>query len=336
LMAMVALLAACGGGGLGAPKVDHVIDLRVSETAGARHVVTGYGAAWFATQGVTPVDERSRKPGRSIPTPEPVNGLAIGEGGVFAALDDGSLARIDPERRVAGAPVRVGPRELGGDETAIAAGEGAVWVAVEDSVVPVDPVTGRRRPPIRVNGQSRTIEVGRGAVWAAIIQGTRRAPRSGGGPPEEGSILPRDRELVVDDTRSSRVVRIDPRTAEVTADVKVRGVVDLALLGDTLWTAADNRLRPLDPRTLRPSGETIEVADGDPTSIAAAGGAIWGAVRSDNRVIRVDPREGEVTGRWAVPSASGAVAAEIGEVAVGGDAVWIGSSVGGRVGAIDL
>jgi hypothetical protein len=332
-LAAAIMLAACGGGGT--KEVDAIVKLSVADASGAKLVATGYGVAWFAATGVTPVDQRSRKAGHPIYMRDAVNGLAVGEGGVWAALADGTVVRIDPQRRVAGPPARVGPHDLGASETPLAAGEGAVWTAVEDGVVALDPLTRKPRAPIVLDGTAQSIVAAKGSVWVAIGIGTRRSPRKSSLPPEQGTIVPGNQELVADDARSYRVVRIEPRTGRVTADVKVAGVVDLALLGDALWAATDRGVEQLDSRTLAPT-KAIKVGDGNPTAIAAGGGAVWGTIARKNLAIRVDPRAGKVTGRWEIPSASGPVSAEIGDLAVGDRAVWIGTVVGPRVGVIDL
>jgi hypothetical protein len=325
------LLAACSDD---PGEVDH-IDVSVPEATGPELVATGYGKAWFAVRGVLPIDQRSRKPGRTVYMRSAVEGLTAGEGGVWAALGDGSVARIDPDGRKAGRPVRVGPESFDADKAPIAAGEGAVWVAVEDSVVAVDPASRRPHPPIRVDGTVDSIVAGNGAVWVAVGIGTRRERRTGGLPPEKGTLVPRDRELVADGARDDRVLRIDPRTREVTADVKVPEIGDLALLGRALWASTAGGIQSLDPRTLRPLGKPIDVAEGQPTSIAAGRGAIWGTIARENLVVRADPKTRKVTDRWQIPSAAGPVSAEVGDLAVGDDAVWVGTVVGPRIGVID-
>ena len=75
---------------------------------------------------------------------------------------DNTLSRIDPAGNVVTAttPVGQGP-------SAVAAGEGAVWVANTDdgTVIRVDPQTAVATHTIEVGGRPIGIATGEGAVW---------------------------------------------------------------------------------------------------------------------------------------------------------------------------
>lgn len=88
--------------------------------------------------------------------------LAAGGGSVWAAQGGGDVARISPESR------RVVRRYFTGlIASALAFGDGRLWVAGGRTVVPVDPATGESGRPIDVGGWPTAIAVGGGAVWVA-------------------------------------------------------------------------------------------------------------------------------------------------------------------------
>jgi streptogramin lyase len=66
-------------------------------------------------------------------------------------------------------PISLDP---GSDPSAIAVGDGAVWVAMPAAraVVEIDPATDAARDPIPLTEEPRAIAIGEGAVWVTLPQ----------------------------------------------------------------------------------------------------------------------------------------------------------------------
>lgn len=92
------------------------------------------------------------------------------------------------------------------------------------------------------------------------------------------------------------VLRIDPQSAAVTAEIDLREgpVTDLAVTDDGVWAAATSELVRIDPET---NGVVARIRhDGGVGDIAVAAGAVWfvAGAEEDGAVWRVDPATGEV------------------------------------------
>jgi YVTN family beta-propeller protein len=167
---------------------------------------------------------------------------------VWAAPSTGLLTRIDPATdRVAG---RLDPKA---SPSAIAIGDGAVWVADNeaDNVTRVDP-TGLLTPIAVGNGPSG-IAVGDGGVWVA-------------------------------DALDNALVRIDPNTPAVTNTIPVgSSPAGVAVGGGSVWVADSgdgtvSRVDPLKDKVVM----TIPVG-GSPQALTVADGRVW--VTVDARTI---------------------------------------------------
>jgi YVTN family beta-propeller protein len=86
----------------------------------------------------------------------------VGEGGIWAASQQGRVARIDPATNAMSEPIDVSDALHG-----IAAGEGALWAlnANDDSVLRIDPTTLRVTGTVRVGRSPTALAAGAGAVW---------------------------------------------------------------------------------------------------------------------------------------------------------------------------
>jgi class 3 adenylate cyclase len=237
----------------------------------------------------------------------------------------------DPRQRIA-YPIPGRP-EIVRFETAIAAGQGAIWIGDPGvdapTVLHVDPRLGEIRPVVlRVPGSfSLSIETAFDAVWVA----------------------------------SDQLIRINPATDEVRVvrrlPVPVGGIVGVALAVDRrhLWIGtADGVLLRVDP-----SGDVTgrrSVTDSI-QEIAAGGGGVWVADQFAGVIVRIDPRSLETiaeipfTGNvdttevfdgdlWALDFRTGVlrrisilqdreleqvdVPSDATSLAVGLDAVWVG------------
>jgi DNA-binding SARP family transcriptional activator len=154
-------------------------------------------------------------------------GIAVGLGSVWAAEPrHGDVVRIDPRRATVVRRIRVP-----GDPTQIAAGEGAIWVAVvhpqgavwqpHSTVWRIDPATNRTVSTIAVPASARRVAAGAGYVW--VTSGTYQG--------EPG--VP---------SRAGVVSKIDPRTNRVVATIEVGYRPDgVTLANGLVWIAVAPR-----------------------------------------------------------------------------------------------
>jgi streptogramin lyase len=171
--------------------------------------------------------------------------LASAAGSLWAASQDGVLVRLDPVslRRTA-TIAGVGTPE------ALAAGDGALWVAeaTRDALLRVDPRQGKVARSVPIGGVAEEVAVGGGSVWA---------------------LTPLE----------NRLWRIDARTSGVTASIDVgpHGTA-LAAADGAVWVgSADASLSRVDPRR-NAVVETVAVG-GPVAGLAAAGDRVWVAIR---------------------------------------------------------
>jgi hypothetical protein len=137
----------------------------------------------------------------------------------------------------------------------------------------------------------------------------------------EGAIAYRSGELWV--AGVSGVFPISAKTGTAGLGSNVGMVQDLAFSNRGLWVVSGapghlhdiaQALRRIDPETGIPIA-TIAVGN-DPVAVAAAGGSIWVASRSDGMIERVDPTRDRVVARITVGSKPIAIAPD-------GDGVWV-------------
>ncbi len=134
----------------------------------------------------------NRVDGRPIPLGPAPSGVAVGGGSLWVAdAIEGTVRRIDPQRRRTVAAIDVGSEPYG-----VVFAAGSVWVtnADDDTVSRIDPVTNRVTATIRVGRNPYGIAVGGRSLWTANLgDGTvsqidaargrvRRTIRTGGDP----------------------------------------------------------------------------------------------------------------------------------------------------------
>ena len=213
--------------------------------------------------------------------------LTRGTEKVSAPIAADSVAVIEPRSNRILGQIPVGSRPI-----AIAAGEGAVWVANADdeTVSRIDPETLEVVRTIGIGVPASDIAVGEGSVWVASSSGV--------------------------------LVRIDARTNAVTETLDLGGPDELAPFGvygvatgaGAVWAASGSRqVLKIDPRT----NEVLQRVDvpETPADVAFGAGDVW-AVHIGARVLRIEPRTGKVTG--VVPAATAPIA-----MAVGQGSVWV-------------
>jgi len=188
------------------------------------------------------------------------------------------VVRVDPSTGHIKVEIKVGK-----SPTAVATGEGTVWVTNfdDDSVTRIDPTSGKVQATIPVGNGPQGIAVGEGSVWVA-------------------------------DRFSQDVVRIDPGSNRATKTFPVEGATDVAVASGIVWVGTTS---PQAVTEINPANDTesppIPLKAGD--HLAADAGAVWvggGArlvrVTSDRRVEPADTVPEGITG-----------------LAVGSGSVWV-------------
>jgi YVTN family beta-propeller protein len=212
--------------------------------------------------------------------------------GLLLARQDGSAPLVVPANSVAVVEARTGrilaAVPAGDRPTAVAAGEGAIWVTSFDArtLAKIDP---KRRELVRTLGVGATpsaVAAGEGAVWVAHeFAGT--------------------------------VSRVDRDAMTVVETIPVgAGPSAIATGAGAVWVAnrVDGTVTRIDPAT---SGtKTIRVGDG-PVAVAVGTGAVWVANGLESTVTRIDPATNGVARR--------AIGLRFmpGALAVGEHAVWV-------------
>ncbi|MBA3790568.1 MAG: hypothetical protein H0X23_04900 [Rubrobacter sp.] len=223
-----------------------------------------------------------------------------------------SLAADNEPRGPAFRGVRT--RSIGGSPTGIAAGEGYLWVLDRDSSGPallkLNPDTGEKLSTLKVPDTSSGLEAGSGAVW--LIEedmGTvlRLDPSSGkveqrirvGGSPSEMAVAEDAVWVAITNgERSGKVVKIDPRTASIAAEIETPGSVESITVDATsgeVWAVVPEAVRGIENRDeaqilrMEPETNSISerlVAPGGVTDIAAGAGAVW-AMDPDGELLEI-------------------------------------------------
>jgi peptide/nickel transport system substrate-binding protein len=206
-----------------------------------------------------------------------------------------SLAAFDADSGRLTGQVEVGPAP-----GAVAAGDGAMWVAntAANTVSRVDPDKGVTVETIPVGTSPAGIAFGFGFIWVANgFDGT--------------------------------VSKIDPRTNTVVDTITVEAAPAGVSVGRRyVWVAnaGDHSVSRIDPQT---DGVLPPIAVGDTANgIAAGGGSVWVTSQSSGQVTRIDERTGNVIG--TVTAGSGANA-----VAVTPTGVWVANRLDSTVTDID-
>ena len=238
--------------------------------------------------------------------------IAADESAVWLLDADGStLTRIDPMTNARDSPTGI---PVAGVPTGLAAGEGSVWIALNEervlSVLELGPDLGqlRRRIPLAqrdrvfpVNFASVPLTVGEGAVWAL-----ERGPGT--------------------------VTRIDPATGKRKrfAD-DVGAMSSIAVAGKAVWLGGSLGVTKLDLRTGRRLGSApvAPARESATTSIAVGRDAVWFVGDSSTDLWRIDPLTVSIV-------ASDPVGASPSAVAVGEDgAVWVAGGSATSVWRVD-
>jgi len=233
--------------------------------------------------------------------------LASGSGGPTPVASGGALVSIDAETGKVGRSI-----PIGSTPTAVAVGEGAVWVLDADvrTVSRIDPDEGTVST-FATGATPTDLAVGAGAVWVGT--GRRLSAAQFVGPV------------------ATSVARIDPVSKTERAEValpRTGGALSnlvenhLAAADDALWAVApDFSLVRVDAASSAVTG----VARPFPVQAVATGPAgVW-ALGVDGSVARLDEATGKVVARTRVPATT------VAGIAVGSDAAWVTSPSDGTL-----
>jgi YVTN family beta-propeller protein len=214
-------------------------------------LAAGLGAVWVAhglLGAISRVDPQFNRVTDTVPLASPasrIGSTAVGEGWVWAAFGDSTLARVDP------VDVKPLSSTVGGQQpSAIVVGNGSIWVAdVGDSTVKrFHPTTFEEGAVRRYGVGSRPLGIafGEGAIWVANASddsvtridpftGSSRTISVGQGPT---AVAVGSGAVWVSNTADSTVSRIDPALNEVVETIEIGNApYGLAVSGDLVWVA---------------------------------------------------------------------------------------------------
>ncbi len=210
---------------------------------------------------------------------------------------------------------------LGTAPSAVAVGDGSVWVVDADdrTISEIDPETRSLKQSFGTSSIPTDIAVGDGAVWIT-----------------NASIDAQSNDA--DDLLPASVSRLDPESGDVVETIDLRpapgghvfsvlpglSVQHLAVSPDAVWAInRDLSVSRIDPRTNR---IVAQVEGVKANNIAVGDGDVW--VAEGDSLAEIDPSTNEVARR--VP-----LDADLSTLAVGGGAVWVADPEGGNVWRVD-
>jgi hypothetical protein len=218
---------------------------------------------------------------------------AVGTWIAYRALDTGEGQQPRPASVTTVA-------KLAGEPSAIATGEGQVWVTVEDGLIRTDAITGEtaRFGLPRELGQPISVQVAEGSVWvqtASIGQ--------------EFSTLPGHPRIT-----PAAITRISPATGSVLSSFDLRSseVIPVSVGGGAIWSVSTDGLvirRDIEDGRVTATGRVEAV----PVQVSFGEGWVW--VLSRTGLQRVDPEQVAVTAKIGL--------AEGKDLAVGAEGVWV-------------
>ena len=238
---------------------------------------------------------------------------------------------------------------VGKSPSGLAFGEGAAWVALDETetIRRLDPDKGDPGPPIKIGeGVDGKLAVGEGAVWVRSGSGTitKVDAESGqiqGNPIEIGAGSGGDIEVGegavwAANTLDGSLIRVDPGTGAVKGKATLPAGANgsLAVGEGAAWVVNQERptVTKVDPDSLRPQGAPVTVGTSQyfTGSVAAGEGSVWVVEPDDDVLIRIDPESGRRKGApTKLPDGFD------GDVSVGGGAVWVASSSSPSVVRVD-
>jgi predicted Ser/Thr protein kinase len=250
-----------------------------------------------------PADGTGERRTIKLPWKSGTTSIAAGFGSLW--VTNGTQARVVRINPVTGAIQ--GDRVVGsGEAVVVATGEGAVWIgrrAVKttdppSSIVKVDPRGGRTTEiPFGQEGVG-DITTGGGYVWvpnrrrARVSRirpsdGDRRSTAIGLG---QHRVAYGDGQVWVSNYDDGTITQNNRALDNpATAPLNVRGPLDLAVAGDTVWVLSnlDDTVVRLDAKTAKPIGEPIAVGR-NPFALVTRGDHVWVTNLASGTVTRID------------------------------------------------
>jgi branched-chain amino acid transport system substrate-binding protein len=245
---------------------------------------------------------------------------------------------------------------LNAASTAVAVGEGGVWVlnSDEQTISRVDPKTGESEP-FGTGATPTDIAVGAGSVWVGAgstlptaqsvspittsvtrvspqtrtVQARIRLPRRAGAVSNlSEQHIAVGQNAVWTINPDFTISRINPKTSSVVRTISSFPAVAIAASGREVWALGpDGALGQIDPKTDR-VGRRVQLRATAPARVAVGMGSVW----------VTDPAEGTLW-RIDLAGASGPIAIPIGEgalgVAVGEGSVWVANPLRGTVAQVN-
>jgi YVTN family beta-propeller protein len=234
------------------------------------------------------VDPTTRALQSTISLQATPTGVAVGFGSVWTANGIlGSVSRIDPGVNAVSTTIEdAAPRSSGG---AIDVGEGGVWfVSGIGTITHIDPASNNASPPDVAGSSPSAVAVGEGSIWVAnagdnavvrVNPRTRGVVRTIGVGLRPRGIAVGGGAVWVSDESDDVVSRIDVASNSVNTITVGDGPTGIAFGEGAVWVAnsGDGTVSRIDPKTR--AVKTIKVGN-RPVGVAAGGGAVWVTIQA--------------------------------------------------------
>jgi YVTN family beta-propeller protein len=228
----------------------------------------------------------------------------------------------------------------GGRPTAVAAGEGAVWVTSLDgrTLTQIDPDRRAVVEPVGVGATPSAVAAGEGAIWVTNeFAGTvSRIDRDsmrivdtiavGNGP---SGVATGARAVWVTNRVDGTVTRIDPATGRTDTIRVGEGPSAVAVGAGGVWVAngLESTVSRIDPATMRVSRRAIALRF-MPGALAAGERGVWVTGSGADSVSRIDPATDSVGA--TIPTGDGPTG-----IAAGDGSVWVAHGTDGSLAQIE-
>jgi streptogramin lyase len=228
-----------------------------------------------------------------VDTGESTYGLASAGGSVWAGgLAIGDVLRIDPASGKVVSRINVGARVFN-----LASAPGAVWAIANltGTATRIDSQTGKVTATVHVGNEPYDVEWGFGSAWVSnSADGTisritgKKVVKTIKVGVEPNGLTAYGRYLYVTDHTAGRLIRIDPRTNDVTGTVSLPGADWVTGSGDSLFVSQEtNVVTRISVKTLKVLGQAR--VKRNPLGSAIVAGELWVPCIDANAIVVVDP-----------------------------------------------